>query len=70
MAYLKRFTTRIECECDGSGPCIGSETRLYRLGNAGNLILCKPCFEHELKEGKSSQVWEKAEVYKQNIGGE
>ena len=34
--------------CDGSGPHVGSESRVLPIGGEGNLILCIKCFRNEM----------------------
>lgn len=68
---MKNYKTRIECECDGAGPCVGNETRLYPTGGGGNLILCEACFRREARfneeRGNDLMDWSKAKSYKKFI---
>ena len=47
--YSKNYTTEIECECDGSGPCHGTETRRVPTGGDGGAILCRACYGAEMR---------------------
>lgn len=64
--------------CDGNGPHLAGEVRLYPTGNEplhGNLILCQTCWAAEnryrFSRGKEAgrpeawpqHVWNEAEVY-------
>ena len=60
---MKTYKTRIECECDGAGPCTGTETRMKKLPGEGNLILCRQYFEKEIKAYPNGQTWEAAKMY-------
>ena len=61
--------------CDGSGPCRGTEVRVLPMGGDGNVILCQACFNREMiwrkyrNRGLSEEAkyvlptWHKLEVY-------
>ena len=34
--------------CDGAGPCSKGEVRVLPYAEAGNLIVCKSCFNREM----------------------
>ena len=69
----------INPNCDGSGPCQHGEVRKLPLGSDphhGNIILCRFCYEREIKYRKDRNLilgvdykfdlptWESLEVYK------
>jgi hypothetical protein len=63
------MTIKLENECDGAGPHSGpNETKLYRLGGNGNLILCLACWKREnaynASRGFKTQPWDGAALYR------
>lgn len=65
----------VENNCDGSGPHIRGEVRVLPTGGDGNSILCRACFDREIRYrrdrnrqlGKDCQfklpTWEECKVY-------
>jgi hypothetical protein len=45
--------------CDGSGPHVEGEVKLYPLGGGGNAIFCRACFrrENDYRRMRQSKYW-------------